>query len=152
MRKQDLKAECLAYIEEVWTDMRPLSLRKKMEEALSPYPPPSRARTLAITRLVPRRAGDSRWCSLHLMPGAGPPVAGEVLLRRTDLRRSKCGDAYAAGEPVGGRLRSRPQVRSSVSSLVNACEARLNAPSRRSIVGMVPRKSCMARRSDESDA
>jgi MbtH protein len=27
------KAECLAYIEEVWKDMRPLSLRKKMEEA-----------------------------------------------------------------------------------------------------------------------
>jgi MbtH protein len=24
------KAECLAYIKEVWTDMRPLSLRKKM--------------------------------------------------------------------------------------------------------------------------
>ncbi|HYW06876.1 MAG TPA: MbtH family protein [Longimicrobium sp.] len=31
--KSGLKAECLAYIEEVWTDMRPLSLRKKMEEA-----------------------------------------------------------------------------------------------------------------------
>lgn len=30
--KQGPKAECLAYIEEVWTDMRPLSLRKKMEE------------------------------------------------------------------------------------------------------------------------
>ncbi|GHO97468.1 antibiotic synthesis protein MbtH [Reticulibacter mediterranei] len=26
------KSECLAYIKEVWTDMRPLSLRKKMEE------------------------------------------------------------------------------------------------------------------------
>lgn len=26
------KAECLQYIKEVWTDMRPLSLRKKMEE------------------------------------------------------------------------------------------------------------------------
>lgn len=26
------KAQCLAYIEEVWTDMRPLSLRKRMEE------------------------------------------------------------------------------------------------------------------------
>lgn len=26
------KAECLKYIEEVWTDMRPLSLRRKMEE------------------------------------------------------------------------------------------------------------------------
>jgi len=29
--KSGLKAECLAYIEEVWTDMRPLSLRKFME-------------------------------------------------------------------------------------------------------------------------
>ncbi|WP_447971449.1 MbtH family protein [Nitrospira sp. M1] len=28
-----LKAECLAHIGEIWTDMRPLSLRKKMEEA-----------------------------------------------------------------------------------------------------------------------
>lgn len=27
------KAECLSYIESVWTDMRPLSLRKAMEEA-----------------------------------------------------------------------------------------------------------------------
>ncbi|WP_372001033.1 MbtH family protein [Tistrella mobilis] len=30
--KQGPKAECLEYIKEVWTDMRPLSLRKKMEE------------------------------------------------------------------------------------------------------------------------
>lgn len=30
--KEGLKQECLAYIEEVWTDMRPLSLRKQMEE------------------------------------------------------------------------------------------------------------------------
>jgi len=35
------KAECLAYIKEVWTDMRPLSLRKKMGEmAKNPPPPP----------------------------------------------------------------------------------------------------------------
>ncbi|MCU0686913.1 MAG: MbtH family protein [Polyangiaceae bacterium] len=27
------KAECLAHIEKVWTDMRPLSLRKEMGEA-----------------------------------------------------------------------------------------------------------------------
>ncbi|RYU57971.1 MbtH family protein [Methylolobus aquaticus] len=26
------KRECLAYIEQVWTDMRPLSLRKAMDE------------------------------------------------------------------------------------------------------------------------
>lgn len=29
------KAECLVHIREVWTDMRPLSLRRKMEEAAS---------------------------------------------------------------------------------------------------------------------
>lgn len=31
--KTGTKAECLDYIKEVWTDMRPLSLRKKMEGA-----------------------------------------------------------------------------------------------------------------------
>jgi MbtH protein len=31
--KNGTKTECLAYIKEVWTDMRPLSLRKKMEES-----------------------------------------------------------------------------------------------------------------------
>jgi MbtH protein len=30
--KSGSKTECLAYIKEVWTDMRPLSLRKKMEK------------------------------------------------------------------------------------------------------------------------
>lgn len=38
--KVGTKAECLAYIKEVWTDMRPLSLRKKMEE-MARNPPPS---------------------------------------------------------------------------------------------------------------
>ena len=31
--KEGPKAECLAYIEEVWTDMRPLSLRQRMDRA-----------------------------------------------------------------------------------------------------------------------
>ena len=30
--KSGMKQDCLDYIKEVWTDMRPLSLRKKMEE------------------------------------------------------------------------------------------------------------------------
>jgi len=43
--KGGLKQECLAYIKEVWTDMRPLSLREHMEEAArrraeEPQPPP----------------------------------------------------------------------------------------------------------------
>lgn len=33
--KSGLKQECLDYIKEVWTDMRPLSLRKKMAESAS---------------------------------------------------------------------------------------------------------------------
>ena len=40
--KVGLKVECLEYIKEVWTDMRPLSLRKKMEEmAKTPLSPSS---------------------------------------------------------------------------------------------------------------
>lgn len=38
--KSGSKTDCLDYIKEVWTDMRPLSLRKRMEEAGIPYPPP----------------------------------------------------------------------------------------------------------------
>jgi MbtH protein len=30
--KEGPKEDCLAYIEEVWTDMRPLSLRKQMDQ------------------------------------------------------------------------------------------------------------------------
>lgn len=33
--KSGLKSECLEYIKEVWINMRPLSLRKKMEEVFS---------------------------------------------------------------------------------------------------------------------
>ncbi|MBG86574.1 MAG: hypothetical protein CMO80_06705 [Verrucomicrobiales bacterium] len=31
--KSGPKQECLDHIEEIWTDMRPLSLRRKMDEA-----------------------------------------------------------------------------------------------------------------------
>jgi MbtH protein len=30
--KEGSKTECLRYIEQVWTDMRPLSLRRKMQD------------------------------------------------------------------------------------------------------------------------
>jgi MbtH protein len=33
--KTGSKAECLQYIKEVWTDMRPLSLRQQMENSAS---------------------------------------------------------------------------------------------------------------------
>jgi MbtH protein len=34
--KSGPKQECLAYIDEVWTDMRPLSLRQRMAAELNP--------------------------------------------------------------------------------------------------------------------
>jgi uncharacterized protein YbdZ (MbtH family) len=38
--KRGPKAECLSYVEQVWTDMRPLSLRTQLEEAArNPAPP-----------------------------------------------------------------------------------------------------------------
>lgn len=41
--KAGLKQECLSYIAEVWTDMRPLSLRRSMENQAAPSDPePSR--------------------------------------------------------------------------------------------------------------
>jgi MbtH protein len=33
--KEGLKAECLEYIDKVWVDMRPLSLRKRMDGTAS---------------------------------------------------------------------------------------------------------------------
>jgi MbtH protein len=33
--KEGTKEECLAHIETVWTDMRPLSLRRHMEETVA---------------------------------------------------------------------------------------------------------------------
>ena len=38
--KSGIKAECLTYIKELWTDMRPLSLRTRMEELAKDSPPP----------------------------------------------------------------------------------------------------------------
>src|SRR5215472_1001537 len=53
--KAATKAECLAYIKEVWRDMRPLSLRKKMEEiAANPKPRPSHSSVTREKSLVDR--------------------------------------------------------------------------------------------------
>jgi MbtH protein len=37
--KSGSKADCLAYVKEVWTDMRPLSVRKQMDQAAKPPSP-----------------------------------------------------------------------------------------------------------------
>lgn len=55
--KVGTKEECLAYIKEVWTDMRPLSLRKKMEEMANNPPPPPPA-----TPVEPQESLVDRLC------------------------------------------------------------------------------------------
>lgn len=56
--KSGKRQECLEYIEQVWTDMRPLSLRRQMEEAArQPAPPPA-----PVERREPEESLVSRLC------------------------------------------------------------------------------------------
>lgn len=77
------KPECLAYIKEVWTDMRPLSLRKHMEEAARqqakiPLPPPP-------TSTEPHKPDELVTC---LATGSHPVEVG--------LRPEKTAEAFKA--------------------------------------------------------
>lgn len=58
--KGGLKSECLEYVREVWTDMRPLSLRKKMAEREAQRPELEReeARRLEEAAKAPRDPRD----------------------------------------------------------------------------------------------
>jgi uncharacterized protein YbdZ (MbtH family) len=64
------KAECLAYIKDVWTDMRPLSLRKKMEEMAKNPPslPPSEPNRPRKKSLVDRLSKGSHPVEVGLRP------------------------------------------------------------------------------------
>ena len=70
--KVGTKAECLAYIKEVWTDMRPLSLRKKMEEMAQNPPAPESSTTIPQKdeSLVDRLCVGEHPLVLSLQPGA----------------------------------------------------------------------------------
>jgi len=68
--KQGTKDECLAHIKEVWTDMRPLSLRKKMEElAKTPPAPASPPSAQPGKSLVDRLCEGSHVVEVGLRPG-----------------------------------------------------------------------------------
>lgn len=51
--KSGPKDECLAYIKEVWTDMRPLSLRKQMEEMAKQQQPAAKQEEPAVEQEQP---------------------------------------------------------------------------------------------------
>lgn len=73
---QGPKAECLAYIKEVWTDMRPLSLRKKMAEleARRPELEAEEARRIAEAERRPKDPRDD--LVAFLATGTHPVEAG----------------------------------------------------------------------------
>lgn len=66
--KSGLKPECLAYINEMWTDMRPLSLRKKMEEMAKKPPPPPDPQKKPEKSLVDRLCVGSHPVEASLRP------------------------------------------------------------------------------------
>jgi uncharacterized protein YbdZ (MbtH family) len=82
--KSGPKPECLAYIGEVWTDMRPLSLRKHMEEMarqpVPPAPPPSAQDNTPEAPLVQRLAQGSH----PLAAGSRPEKSVQALKEEID--------------------------------------------------------------------
>jgi uncharacterized protein YbdZ (MbtH family) len=69
--KTGTKQECLDHIETIWTDMRPLSLRKKMEELERNPPPPPEPREDPRPQgrpLVDRLCEGSHAVEVHLQP------------------------------------------------------------------------------------
>jgi uncharacterized protein YbdZ (MbtH family) len=85
--KSGLKPDCLAYIKEVWTDMRPLSLRKRMEEAAQrmveapPAPKPKSSRKPKEDDLVTRLCkGDH-----HVEASLRPEKTAQALKDRIEL-------------------------------------------------------------------
>jgi len=78
------KSECLAYIKEVWTDMRPLSLRKKMEEMAKnppPAPPPSDPNRPREKSLVDRLCEGDHPVAVGLRPEKTVKVFKEAIDR-----------------------------------------------------------------------
>lgn len=87
--KSGPKAGCLAYIKEVWTDMRPLSLRKKMEEmaenrAQSPSPDPAGIAHVELERndLLNRLSKGDHPVELSLRPQRTAQAFKECIDRR----------------------------------------------------------------------
>lgn len=79
------KAECLTYIKEVWTDMRPLSLRKRMEELARnppPAPPPSNVNAPPEKSLVDRLSEGDHHVEVGLRPERTVKLFKEAIDRK----------------------------------------------------------------------
>ena len=102
--KSGPKAECLAYIKEVWTDMRPLSLRKKMEELANnppPPPPPAEIDPIDEVSLVDRLCDGDHPVEVVLRPRKSIDLFKQALAR--DYVHIKFNDTRG-GTELGVRL------------------------------------------------
>jgi len=82
--KQGKKAECLEYINTVWTDMRPLSLRKRMEELAKNPPqedPASAAAEDETPSLVDRLSEGSHPVQIVIRPATTVSALKDCLTR-----------------------------------------------------------------------
>jgi len=101
--KAGLKSECLAYIDQVWTDMRPLSLRQAMQD-LAENPPP--AEPEASTLLPP----DPRDNLVGFLSDGDHPVQATAQSVEQFLERIKTGFVHIkftdtrGGTEIGVRL------------------------------------------------
>jgi len=81
------KAECLAHIDEVWTDMRPLSLRKYMQEqeqaaGAEPEPgPPAGEQEPEEESLVSRLSRGDHPVEISLRPQPSPAALAQAIDR-----------------------------------------------------------------------
>lgn len=80
--KEGLKADCLAYIDEHWTDMRPLSLRRQMEEWEKNPPAPVPAPGIDAGPSLVDRLCDGEH---PLMFNCRPERSADALKARIDL-------------------------------------------------------------------
>jgi uncharacterized protein YbdZ (MbtH family) len=80
--KTGLKPECRAWIKEVWTDMQPLSLRKRIEDfANSPRPPRRDLNTRRTKSLVERLCEGDHPVEIALRPESGAKALKEAIDR-----------------------------------------------------------------------
>lgn len=97
--KKGTKDECLAYMTEVWTDMRPLSLRKKMDAAAKnpPPPPPPNTDNSEKTSLVEKLSTGDHPVEVELRPEKSVKLfkkeidRGYVHIKFTDTKGTKGG-------------------------------------------------------------
>lgn len=108
------KAECLEYIKEVWTDMRPLSLRKQMAEAAthpSSSPTSSTSASESRSSLVERLSADPSGVKLLIPAGE----AAEDLKRILDS-----GYVYIQFTETAGQTKLRVKLTASSCDLSRA--------------------------------